>query len=463
VTAFNPHPYQTEALSFLRRQPYALLAMEMGLGKTVVTGTLLAEVLGACECRRALVIAPKRVATHTWPAEFAKWAHLRHLRVAYLTGHREERIANLRKDADVWVINRENLKWLVQAYVAAKRPWPFDLVVVDESTSIKNPDSERFKALKAVRKKGGIRRLILLTGTPITNSYHDLWSQVFLLDLGRRLFPTLTDFRNFAFDKDYAGHGYTIKGEPEKRWIQDRVDDLILVMRAGDLIQMPEMRVIDVPVSLPSDAWGLYRQMERKALATLHDGTVVDAANGGVVVNKLAQMANGIIYDEGRWYQLHDAKLEALDEIVEAAGGEPLMVVYHYRADRDRLAVRYPQARDAGDREALDAWNRREVPILLLHGASAGHGLNLQDGGHHIAWMGPTYSLEQWLQTNARLFRQGQKSPIVFVYRLMAMNTIDDDIKMTCDAKDGSLAGLMKRLSARGRPSAPVAQDALTG
>jgi hypothetical protein len=345
---FAPHPYQLEALTFLRSEPYSLLAMEMGLGKTVVTGTLLAEVLGACECRRALVIAPKRVATHTWPAEFAKWSHLKHLRVAYLTGDRDERIANLAKDADVWVINRENLKWLVLAYTGAKRPWPFDCVVVDESTSFKNPDSERFKALRAVRKKGGVRRMILLTGTPITNSYHDLWSQIFLLDLGQRLFPTLTAFRNYAFDKDYVGHGYTIKGEPEKIWVRERVHDLVLAMRAGDFIQMPELRVIDVPVSLPPDAEALYRRMEAAAIATLDNNAVVDAANGGVLVNKLAQIANGVIYDEdGEWHPVHNVKIEALDEIVEASGGEPLMVVYHYRADLARLTARYPQARDA--------------------------------------------------------------------------------------------------------------------
>lgn len=445
MTTYRPHGYQEDAEQFLHDTPFCMLAMEMGLGKTVVTATAISKWIRYLEARRVLIIAPKTVALNTWPGELRKWDHLKGLRVSYILGTREQRISGLRADADVYVINRENVQWLCAGFLNAGRPWPFDTVIVDESTGFKSPDAVRWKALAWARPY--IRRLVELTGTPLTNSHADLWSQIYLLDGGQRLFPTITAFRNYACKLDYASDKWVIAGQEMKQWVQDRVRDIVLPMRAKDWLDMPELLTIEVPVRLPDAARKLYDKMLDDLTIELRSGQIdITAVNSAVLVGKLAQISNGAIYDEdGAVHHIHDAKLDVLEDLIEAAGGESVMVAYRFKHDLARLTKRFPQAVNVKAPGAIDAWNRGDIPILLLHSASAGHGLNLQDGGRHLIWFGPTYSLEEDKQTIARLWRQGQRNNVI-VHRILGEDTVDYDILDILNGKDRDLAGLMADL-----------------
>ena len=445
MATFSPHPYQDAAIQFALEKPACMLAMEMGLGKTVVTATVLARLLAHCEVRRVLVVGPKRVMTHTWPAELRKWDHLRHLRIAHLTGNEPERVRGLQTHADIWLVNRENLKWLAGGYQRAGIRWPFDCVVIDESTSFKSQASKRWEAMAWARPM--VRRIIELTGMPVTNSHMDLWAQLYLLDGGERLFPTITAYRDYAFDQNYNGYGWVLKGGDTAEWIHNRISDIVLPLRAADHIAMPELRVIDIPVPLPGSARVIYNKMLAEFTAEVENGETVTAVNAAVKVGKLAQIANGFTYGEdGQIHDIHSAKLDALEELLEAAGTEPMMVCYTFKADLARLQKRFPHGRSVNEKGAIDAWNRGEIKLLWLHPASAGHGLNLQDGGHHMVWYGLTYSLELYQQTIARLYRQGQKSMIVFIHRLMGEDTIDYGIAEVLSGKGTNLAMLMRAL-----------------
>lgn len=440
MSAFAPRAYQRRAIEFVRRTPGCLLAIEMGLGKTVITLTAMAGLLGTCDVRRVLVIAPKRVAEHTWPDEVAKWPHLRHLRIARVLGSVRQRERALASAADLYLTNRENVVWLVKHY--GRKAWPFDAVVIDESTSFKDGGTQRHRALRRVR--GQIERMVLLTGTPAPNTYLDLWAQMWLVDAGARLGRTFTGFKQRWFESDYMGYSWTERPGARAE-IEAAIADVTLSLRAEDWLQLPPQIVVDVPVALPASARAAYRALERDGLAELA-GTEITAPSAAAVANKLAQAANGALYDEdGRAHALHDAKLDALDELVEAAAA-PVLVAYRFRADVERIRARYPEAREARDPGALDAWNAGKLPLLLVHPASAGYGLNLQAGGRRLVWFGPPWSLEQYLQTNARLHRQGQQHTVI-VHRLVAAGTLDEHILGVLAGKHEGLTGLMRALA----------------
>lgn len=441
---YTPHQYQQTAEQFLHETPRGMLAMEMGLGKTVVTATAFAKWLQWVEARRVLVVGPKRVVENVWPRELEKWDHLRGLSASVITGAEADRMRALKAPADVHLINRENVAWLAGMYARARKPWPFDCVVVDESGSFKNRDSTRWKALDWASR--WIRRLVLLTGTPLSNSHVDIWAQMALIDRGKRLFPTISAFRHHACRKDHEGHRWLPKDDAAKRWVEQQVADVVLSMRAVDWLDMPELLVIDVPVPLPETARDAYREMVRKFQVELA-GQTITAANAGAKAGKLAQMAGGAVYDEdGQARHVHDAKLEALDELIEGLGGEPAIVSYVYKHELGRLRARFPQGRSSSEPGVIDAWNRGEVPILWLQAGSDGYGLNLQDGGRHLIWYTLPYGkLDDYLQTIARLWRQGQRRGVI-CHRLLAERTIDSHVEQVLKLKGADLADFMQAM-----------------
>lgn len=418
---YEPHPYQEYATRRIIETPKVGLFLDMGLGKTVSTLTAVEELIhDRFAVRKCLVIAPLRVAKMTWTDEAAKWDHL-HLRISRVLGSESERERALAVDADVYTINRENVPWLVKRY--GKR-WPFDMVVVDESSSFKNHQAKRFRALRQVL--GLIDRLVLLTGTPSPRSLMDLWAQLYLLDQGERLGKTVGAYRA-AYFRPGRHNGYVvydwIPRDGADTAIYQQIGDICVSMTARDWLTLPERVTNRVEVELPPAARRTYDQLLRDFVAEI-DGGEVTAANAAVLTGKLLQVANGAVYDEdGGMREVHRAKLDALAEIREECN-EPMIVFYWYKHDAERLQKAFPDARFLETEADLAAWNRGEIPVLLLHPASAGHGLNLQEGGHVIVWYGLTWSLELYQQANARLYRQGQTKPVI-VHHLVAKNTMD--------------------------------------
>ena len=357
-----------------------------------------------------------------------------------------QRRAALESAADVYVINRENVEWLVEHY---GRKWPFDMVVIDELSSFKSNTARRFRALRRVRPL--IKRIVGLTGTPTPNGLIDLWPQIYLLDQGERLGKTITGYRDRYF-KPGRRDGHIVydwipKPEAPER-IYEKLADLCVSMRAQDWLQLPERVDVEVTVRLAPEAWEVYRQLERDLLLPL-EGEVITADTAGVLTNKLLQLANGAVYDQRRGvHEIHDAKLEAMEELVEQANGKPLLVFYAYQHDLTRLRARFPQAQTMDEPGIVERWNRRNVPILLAHPASAGHGLNLQAGGNHIVWFGLTWSLELYQQANARLHRQGQTERVI-VHHLVAKGTVDEDVMKRLTGKATTQADLIEALKAR--------------
>lgn len=418
---YEPHAYQEYATQRIIDTPKVGLFLDMGLGKTVSTLTAVDELINdRFAVRKCLVIAPLRVAKMTWTDEAAKWDHL-HLRISRVLGSETERKRALSTDADVYTINRENVPWLVKLY---GRRWPFDMVVVDESSSFKNHRAKRFRALRQVL--GLIDRLVLLTGTPSPRSLMDLWAQMYLLDQGARLGKTIGAYRD-AYFKPGKRNGYVvydwIPRDGADEAIYRHIGDVCVSMTADDWLTLPERVTNRVEVELPPAARRAYDHLLRDFVAEI-DGNEVTAANAAVLTGKLLQVANGAVYDEdGAVREVHRAKLDALAEIREERS-EPVIVFYWYQHDAERLQKAFPDARFLETEADLAAWNRGEIPMLLLHPASAGHGLNLQEGGHVIVWYGLTWSLELYQQANARLYRQGQTKPVI-VHHLVAKNTMD--------------------------------------
>lgn len=418
---YEAHAYQEYATQRIIDTPKVGLFLDMGLGKTVSTLTAVEELIhDRFAVRKCLVIAPLRVAKMTWTDEAAKWDHL-HLRISRVLGSEAERKRALSTNADVYTINRENVPWLVKLY---GRRWPFDMVVVDESSSFKNHRAKRFRALRQVL--GLIDRLVLLTGTPSPRSLMDLWAQMYLLDQGARLGKTIGAYRD-AYFKPGKRNGYVVydwilrDGADEA--IYRHIGDVCVSMTADDWLTLPERVINRVEVELPPAARRAYDRLLRDFVAEI-DGNEVTAANAAVLTGKLLQVANGAVYDEdGAVREVHRAKLDALAEIREECN-EPMIVFYWYQHDAERLQKAFPDARFLETEADLAAWNRGEIPMLLLHPASAGHGLNLQEGGHVIVWYGLTWSLELYQQANARLYRQGQTKPVI-VHHLVAKNTMD--------------------------------------
>lgn len=442
---YQPHPYQDYSTDFILQHKEAGLFLEPGLGKTVISLTAIWMLLyDYFDATKVLVIAPLRVARDTWSRECEKWAHLNGLVISKVLGSEKERKMALYKRADVYVINRENVEWLVKT-----KEWDFDTVIIDELSSFKSPAAKRFKALKKVRHK--IKRIVGLTGTPAPNGLLDIWSQIYLLDGGERLGRTFSGYRSRYFHpQKYINGGipadYTLNENAEEK-IYEKISDICISMKALEYLEMPDCIFNKVEVELSEKEMKLYRKLERDLLLPLEDSDV-DAANAAVLSNKLLQMAGGAVYDEFSDVQrIHGRKLDALEDLVEAANGKPVLVYYSFKHDKDRIQERF----DAGEintSEDIAKWNAGQMQMALCHPASAGHGLNLQDGGCTIIWFGLTWSLELYQQANARLWRQGQKQTVV-IHHIIAKDTIDERVMYALEEKDTSQAALIAAVKAR--------------
>ena len=448
---FIPHDYQRYAIEYIKSHKTAAVLLDMGLGKTVITLTALNDLLfDSFAIRKVLVIAPLRVARDTWPQEIEKWDHLRDLRISVAVGAEEERLRAFRRDADIYVINRENVQWLVEESGVR---FNFDTLVVDELSSFKNHNTKRFRALMRMRPR--ISRVVGLTGTPSGNGLMDLWAEFRLLDMGQRLGRFIGQYRQrwFQPDKRNGQVIYSYKPLPgAERRIYDRISDITISMKSTDYLTMPELISSEYAVELSGAERERYEEMKRDLILQLPNGEVT-AANAAALTGKLSQMANGAIYtDAGETVSIHNRKLDALEDIIEAAGGKPLLVAYWFKHDLSRIEERLHQLHipfsrlDSG--ESIRRWNRGEFPVALIHPASAGHGLNLQSGGSALVWFGLTWSLELYQQTNARLWRQGQTSDTVVIRHIIARGTIDERILKALTEKDRTQAALIDAVKA---------------
>ena len=398
--------------------------------------------------RRALIVAPKKVAEATWQTEAAKWDHLQGLRIATVLGTAKEREAALQRDADVYITNRDSVVWLVERL---GKDWPFDMVVLDESTSFKSRQSKRFRALASVRSR--ISRLVELSGTPAPTSLLDLWPQLYLLDGGQRLGRYITHYRERYFlpDKRSGLQVFSWKPKPfAEEAIRERISDICITMSASDYLQLPELIYDEVPVILDAKSQEQYRRMERDMLLPL-DGHDIDAQTAAVLSGKLLQLCNGAVYDDqGEAVEVHPCKLEAFMELIEQLQGQPALVYYAYKHDLERLerALAKTQLRVSRlDAESVRRWDAGEVDVLLAHPASAAYGLNLQQGGCHVVWFGPTWSLELYQQANARLYRQGQTRPVI-VHHLIVKDSRDEAVMEALAGKDTTQERLISGLRA---------------
>ncbi|NMW83770.1 DEAD/DEAH box helicase [Mobiluncus curtisii] len=439
---YKPHNYQSQATGFIINHDEAAVFLGMGLGKSVIALTAIWQlVLDYFLVQRVLVIAPLRVARDTWPQEAAKWDHLTGLTLAVAVGSKQDRLHALAKSAMVTVINRENIPWLVAHYGAA---WPFDMVVIDELSSFKNHRAKRFTTL--VKMRPYVSRWVGLTGTPASNGLMDLWAQFRLLDGGSRLGRYITRFRDRWFVPDKRGGMQVFTYKPRagaEDEIYEAISDMTLSMRTTDHLTLPELTLTTTKVKLADQEREVYERLEQDLVIEL-DGQVVDAANAAVLSGKLLQLASGAIYDEnGDAIAVHGAKLDALEDLVEAANGQNLLVAYWYKHDLERIIERFPQARALKTAEDTAAWNNGEIQIGLIHPASAGHGLNLQVGGHLLIWFSLTWSLELYQQTNARLYRQGQTQPVTITH-LAAEGTLDEAVLKALDTKNVTQAALIE-------------------
>ena len=445
---YSPYPYQTAAEDWIMQKPRCGLFLEMGLGKTVITLSAVNRLLQDFEITRVLVIAPLRVAATVWAEEAQKWDHLQGLRVSKVLGSRAEREAALTRDADIYVINRENVPWLV-ALQATKKKWPFDMLVIDELSSFKSPKAERFRSLRRVLP--AVRRIVGLTGTPAPNGLLDLWSQIYLLDNGERLGRYVTRYRDEYFLAGQRNGAIVYSWVPKKgapQQIYGKISDICMSMKADDYLKLPDRRDVTYSVALPFKAQQAYDRMERDLVLPMADGAIT-AQNAAVLTGKLLQLSNGAIYTEDHSYaSLHNVKLDAMEDLIEAANGEPVLVYYSFRHDLTRLKQRFPQARELFTPTDVSDWNAGKIPILIAHPASAGHGLNLQKGGHIIIWFGLTWSLELYQQANARLFRQGQSLPVT-VYHVITKGTVDEDVLRVLTGKAVRQDALIDAVKAR--------------
>lgn len=393
------------------------------------------------------MIAPLTVAEKTWTDEIDKWDHLKHLAFSKILGSRKHREEALMKKADVYLINRENVEWLVDHY---KQQWPFRTVIIDESSSFKSPQAKRFKALRKVRPK--IDRLVELTGTPAPNNLLDLWPQIYLLDQGERLGKTITQYRNTYFTPGQKnGHiVYSWKLLPgAEKAIHEKISDICVSMKAKDYLKLPPRTDNTVEVELSPKSWRKYKELEREYVLELPESDVI-ASNAAVLSGKLSQLASGCIYDEnGDAIKIHQEKLDALERVVEDAQGQPILIFYRFRHEAERIEKRFKQVKRldvaAGD---VKKWNDGKIPLLLAHPKSAGHGLNLQQGGHIIVWFGIDWPLELYQQANARLDRQGQTEPLI-IHHLIAKGTIDEDVMKSLANKEVGQDALMAAVKAR--------------
>lgn len=405
------------------------------------------------EINRVLIIAPKRVAEDTWSREIGKWEHTNHLRLSKVLGPEKDRRKGLNRDADIYITNRENVKWIVD-YYSGRREWPFDMVVIDELSSFKNPQSQRFKALKRVSPL--FKRFVGLTGTPAPNSLLDLWSQMYFIDQGERLGKTFGIYKQqffYAAARDPKNayvvykHGLQDGAEDE---IYQRISDVSVSMKSKDYLDMPERIDNKVMVKMTGAARTKYDELERERILEIQDKDVaVIAKSAAALTQKLLQYSNGAAYDDSQGVQyFHDEKMKVMEEIIEEANGQPILVFYSFKHDKERLLKKFKESKTLDEDEAIYHWNNGDIPILLAHPASAGHGLNLQDGGHIIVWFGLTWSLELYQQANARLHRQGQQETTI-VHHIMTEETHDERVFDVLQGKDKGQNALLNAIKAR--------------
>lgn len=438
---YTPHNYQQQATRFIEDHREAAVLLGMGLGKTVITLTAIWNLLlDSFQARRVLVIAPLRVARDTWPAEVTKWEHLDGLTVAVAVGSKQQRLNAIAQGAMVTIINRENIPWLVKHL---GQTWDYDMVIIDELSSFKSHTAQRFKALASCRPH--VTRIVGLTGTPASNGLMDLWAQFRLLDGGERLGRYISHYRNryFVPDKRNGQQIFTYKPrEGAETEIYQAIADMTLSMKTTDYLTLPELTTTNHEVMLDPKERKAYEQLRDEMVLELEDGTV-DAANAAALSGKLLQLASGAVYtDTGETTVVHVKKLDALEDLIEAANGNPVLVAYWFKHDATRIQERIPSARILATSEDIAAWNRGEIPVALIHPASAGHGLNLQAGGSILIWFSLTWSLELYQQTNARLYRQGQTKPVSIIH-LACTSTLDERVLAALEAKDMTQAALI--------------------
>ncbi|MFY2157871.1 SNF2-related protein [Cytobacillus firmus] len=451
MTIFKPHSYQRYCINRVLSTPALGLLLDMGLGKTVITLTAVMDLkYNRFAINKVLVIAPKKVAESTWAREAEKWDHLQLLRISTVIGSAAKRIRALNSPADIYVINRENIPWLVDYY---RNAWPFDMVIVDEFSSFKNHKAKRFKALSWVRPH--IKRIIGLTGTPAPNGLLDLWAQVFLLDGGERLGKNITGFRERYFEPDQRNRDRVFTYAPKaggEEAIENLIGDICISMKAEDYLELPDIMHNTIPVVLDSKAEKAYKKLETEMLLQVDESTI-DAGSAAVLTNKLLQLCNGAVYDEERnIVNIHDCKLEAFMELVEGLNGKPALVFYNFQHDKERikkaLAKTSLRVRELKTPQDETDWNNREIDILLAHPASAAYGLNLQRGGNHVIWFGLNWSLELYQQANKRLHRQGQTEKVI-IHHLTVEGGVDEDVVAALESKTSTQDQLMFALKAR--------------
>lgn len=447
----TPHHYQAYCIQRMITDTALGLFLDMGLGKTVITLTAINDLrYNRFAVSRVLVIAPKKVAEATWSKEAAKWDHLKHLRISLVLGSQTKRIRAVNTPADIYVVNRENVCWLVDYF---RNAWPFDMVVIDESSSFKNHRAKRFKSLTWVRHS--IKRIVELTGTPAPNGLIDLWAQVYLLDEGERLGKKIGGFRERYFSPDQRNAQQIFSYRPKPgadEAIHKLIGDICISMKAEDYLELPDVTINDIPVVLTATAQKKYDQLEKEMLLQV-DETTIDVGTAAALSNKLLQLCNGAVYDESKTaVEIHKCKIEAFLELVEQLNGQPALVFYNFRHDLTRieeaLAKSSLRIRRLGSPQDETDWNNREIDILLAHPASAAYGLNLQDGGNHVVWFGLNWSLELYQQANKRLHRQGQTQKVI-VHHLMVEGGRDQDVVVALEDKGATQDALIESLKAR--------------
>lgn len=443
---YAPHNYQRYATDFIINHPVSAVLLEMGLGKSVISLSAINELmLDYFDVSRTLVIAPLRVANSTWPDEIKKWDHLKHLNYSVVIGSKKERLDALGKPAHIYLINRENVDWLINKSGIS---WKFDMVVIDELSSFKSYQAKRFKSLLKVRPK--IKRIVGLTGTPSSNGLMDLWAEFRLLDMGERLGRYITYYRQNFFVPDKRNQqmifSYKPKDGAEKK-IYSLISDIAISMKSKDFLKMPECVMNEVVVSLSDKEQKLYDSLKQDMVLSLEENEI-DAINAAALSNKLLQMSNGAVYnDDKESLHIHDRKLDALEDLIEGANGKPVLVAYWFKHDLEKIKDRF-DVREIKSAKDISDWNEGRIPVALIHPASAGHGLNLQAGGSTLIWFGLTWSLELYQQTNARLYRQGQDSTVV-IHHILTKGTIDEDVMKALKAKEKIQDALIDSVKAR--------------
>jgi SNF2 family DNA or RNA helicase len=443
---YNPHKYQAYSTKFILDHPVSAILLSCGLGKTVITLTAIQELMfDRFEVKKPLIIAPLRVCTSSWPEEIKKWDHLKGLTYSVATGPESERKKALKSKADLYIINRENVTWLVEK---SGLPFDYDMLVLDELSSFKSHQSKRFKSLLKVRPK--VKRIVGLTGTPSSNGLMDLFAEFRILDMGERLGRYIGQYRRNYFlpDKRNAQVIFSYKPLPgAEDAIYKKISDITISMKAADYLKMPKLVMNEVKVTLAPKEQKLYDDLKKDMVVSLKDKEI-DAVNAASLSGKLLQMANGAVYgDDGKAVLIHERKLDALEDLIESANGKPVLIAYWFKHDLERIKKRF-SIREIKTSEDIHDWNEGRIPLAVLHPASAGHGLNLQAGGSTLIWFGLTWSLELYQQTNARLWRQGQKDTVV-IHHIITRGTIDENVMTALKKKDKTQAALIDAVKAQ--------------